>query len=112
MTGQPFLFNQINQCIVVTIETDIDDFMDMSGFLALVPELLARPAPVHRLSTLDGFCKRFAIDPGERQYVECGSFLRDDGNQPLFVPLNGIEPVCVFHKRTGIFRSDMNFLAC
>src|SRR5439155_11592363 len=61
------LFNFQQHHILVAIEPDFMHFLSMTGFFALVPQLLARPAPVHRLAQFDRARQRFAVHPGEHQ---------------------------------------------
>ena len=112
MTCQSGLLYEKQQGIAVAVKPDIDDFLGMSRFFSLVPEPVSGSAPVNGLAALHGFFKRSTVYPCQHQNFQGGGVLGNDGNQSLIVPLNGIEPVSGIHKRTGMFCSDMNCLAC
>ena len=78
--------------VFVAVEPDLEHFLHVAGLFALVPQLLARAAPVHGLAQFDGFMQRIAVHPGKHQHVAGCRFLGDHRHQAVFVPADFLEP--------------------
>ena len=80
------------QHVVVAVQAHLVHLLEMAGFLALVPQPLARAAPVHRLADARRALQRLAVHPGEHQHVVAAHLLRDHRQQALGIPLDIVEP--------------------
>ena len=72
--------------ISIAIDADFVHQLHMAGFFALVPQLVALAAEIHRTAQLHRFLQRLPVHPGKPQHVLAALLLGDDGHQALGVP--------------------------
>lgn len=83
------LFDAENEGILVAIGEDLVDDLVLAGGCAFVPEFLARPGVVDRLSEFEGFCKGFGGHVGEHEDLTGFVILRDSGDKPVLIEFWG-----------------------
>jgi len=87
--------------IVVAIEANLADALLVTGFLALVSQLLPRARPVHRGAAGRRRAQRVTVHPGHHQDAPVGRVLRDGRHQDVIGPLDRIQPVVAHCSNTS-----------
>jgi hypothetical protein len=103
MTGDAAdLFNLHQEHVLVAIQSHLQHFLGMAGFLALVPQFLAGTRPVHRLAGFHGALQRFPVHPGHHEDVAGFRILGDGRQQAVLGPVDLVQPGFA-HNLTSIF---------
>jgi hypothetical protein len=75
--------------VLVAVGRDLDDFLELAAGGALVPELLAAAAVVHRLAELQGLAQGFGIHVGEHERRTGVGIHRHGRDEAVLVELRG-----------------------
>ena len=102
VTGDARLVTELGdleqQHVVVAIESHRMHLLKVAALFALVPETVARAAPVDRLAALGGGGQRLAVHPRDHQHVLAAALLGDHRHQAGGVPFDFVEPVHRFSE--------------
>ena len=71
--------------VLITVDAQFLDLLDLPAGRALMPELLAGPAPVPGLAGLDRLVQRLRIHPRQHQHHSTRDICRDSGNEPVLI---------------------------
>ena len=85
MAGGPGLPHNGQQAIAITIHTQVDQFLNMSGALSLDPEFLPGPAPIGNPACLECPAHSIGIHPGQHEHFPIFFRLRDNRQQSHFI---------------------------
>ena len=83
MAGGPVLVDLQDDRVAIAIDSDLLDFLMVSGFFTLAPELLSRTTPVAGASGAEGLFPAVFVHVGKHQNIAALGVLRDCGYQPL-----------------------------
>jgi len=81
--GGAGLFDLDQEHVLVAVGVDFLHPLDVAGFLAFDPELVARTAPVGSLFRLQSVTERLGVHEGEHQHLARGDVLRDAGDEAV-----------------------------
>ncbi len=103
------------QHVAIAIGANAENFLEMSGLLALAPQAAARTRPVHGITAGQGFGQRLAVHVGEHHDPPFG-VLGNRRDHPVGVPFERLverqRRIKIGHyRRTSIPRPAMYSLA-
>ena len=81
VASRPSLFDKNQKRVVITVAMNADDFLQMSGCRALIPELLTGTTVKPCIACFKCLFHGLAVHIGEHQYLVCSVFLNDSRQQ-------------------------------
>lgn len=83
MARPTLLINEIEQCIAITVDTNLVHLLDVVARFTLLPQFVAAPGIIMRQPHVLDCSEGFWGNVGEHQYVTRIGVLRDSGNQSV-----------------------------
>ena len=83
------LVHMQDEGILVAVGEDLDNFLELAAGGALVPELLAAAAVVHRLAKLQGLAQGLGVHVGEHERRAGVGIHRHGRDEAMLVELRG-----------------------
>ena len=83
MAGASFLFNQVQNYVCIAVDSDVDNFLQMSGFLAFFPQFLPGTAEIMRKSGRYRQGNRLFICIGKHENIFGSGILDNNRNQTM-----------------------------
>jgi len=83
------LFDVNDECVLIAIRADFDDFLDVPRGFSLVPKFLTGPRPVNRFADFQSPAQRFLIHISKHQRLLRDRIDRHCGNQSVGVEFWG-----------------------
>src|SRR5919107_1701002 len=90
MAGRSARHDQVEKCVSVAVQSDLDYSLCVTARRALAPELRAGAGVVMGLAAGERLLDGFAVGVGQRKHVARRRVLGDDGDETVLVELHPV----------------------